>query len=224
MRAGIIPAVIPKTFEDIISCENSIRELVPTFQIDVIDGIFAKPISWPHKEEVDMELMIDNLLREIVLEFEVDMMVENVEPWVKFWIDGGAQRIIFHFKAVKNKKILMKNINLVKEHGIEVGMAIGVYDNPLAIKEFAPFLDVIQCMGIKHIGVQGEPLTNEVYALLETVKTLYSNIRLSVDGGVNINNLEKLIESGANSAVSGSFIFKNGDIEGNINKLQNVCK
>lgn len=223
MKAGIIPAVIPKSFEDILDAERKVRELVPIFQIDLVDGIFAKPASWPFIAELEnKEEYVNMFLNEILLEFEVDLMVKDVEPWIQFLIDLGTQRFIFHFDAIKSEDEMLRYMGAVKESGKDVGIAVTINDNPRKLKNLIPYLDVIQCMGIKEVGKQGEPFTNEVYDLMDTIKTLYGEVRLSVDGGVNEKNIKKIMEYGANTVVIGSAIFHDGEVEKNIKKLQDL--
>ena len=42
----IIPAILPKNYEDLKNKIALVRGIVPVAQIDICDGIFVKNISW----------------------------------------------------------------------------------------------------------------------------------------------------------------------------------
>ena len=225
MNKTVIPAIIPKSIDEIINVEEKLRGKVNSFQVDVVDGIFAKPASWPHTVEgfnnvQEIKKLIDN----VFLEFEVDMMVKDVTPWIPFWIDAGAQKFIFHYASQENIEELFKSIRIVKNSGRAASVALTINDNPDNIKEIIGTIDSIQCMGINKIGVQGEKLNKDVCQLIATTKILYDK-EITVDGGVNLENAEMLLESGATTLVSGSAIFKDEKkVFENINKFNDIIE
>ncbi len=60
--AEIIPAVLPKHYEDLKNKIALVRGVVPVVQIDICDGIFVPNITWPFmaKAESNDEEFLDN--------------------------------------------------------------------------------------------------------------------------------------------------------------------
>ena len=225
----IIPAVIPKSFEHLVGVGEAIQEITPVFQIDLVDGKYAEPKSWPFNN-VGMGIVSPSTITsKVILEFEVDLMIQSPEKYLDFIIKAGAERFIFHLRSTKKMK---ECIEKVKSFGKEVGIALTIDDNPQDIKDFVPSLDIIQCMGIKNIGKQGEKFTNHSLDLVSTVRSLYGNVMISVDGGVSIDNAQAILEAGADRLVSGSYLFGSKDnekvdvevFEDNFKKMINIYK
>jgi pentose-5-phosphate-3-epimerase len=77
-------------------------------------------------------------------------------------------------------------------------------------------------MGISHIGMQGEEFNEEVLENIKILKEKFSEIIISVDGGVNLTSGEKLKEVGVDRLVSGSAIFSASDIIGKIEEFREL--
>ena len=88
--------------------------------------------------------------------------------------------------------------------------------------EGAPAIDFVQFMGIENIGYQGEPFDERVFEKIRELRERFPDTIISVDGGVSLENADKLIEAGANRLVSGSAIFESGDIAGTVEVFQNM--
>jgi ribulose-phosphate 3-epimerase len=107
---------------------------------------------------------------------------------------------------------------------ISFGIAIELDDNPEDIRGLVPYLRRIQCMGIEHIGVQGQPFTDKAIVMVKKLYELYGDkVRISVDGGVNESSIPALVKAGATRLVVGSAIFESTDPHGTIERLQNIA-
>jgi ribulose-phosphate 3-epimerase len=69
-------------------------------------------------------------------------------------------------------------------------------------------------------GKQGQKLIPQVLDRVTSFKQKYPQIPSQVDGGVNENNLELVLQTGANDVVIGSSIFAQGDPAENFTKFQ----
>ena len=43
----IIPAILPKNYEDLKNKIALVRGIIPIVQIDICDGVFVETASWP---------------------------------------------------------------------------------------------------------------------------------------------------------------------------------
>ena len=212
----ILPAIIPKDFEDLETHLVQVRGLVRSVQIDICDGRLTPTPSWPFvRDHGDLESILKQERGMPLWEhfdFEFDLMVLNPAKEYERWIDAGATRLIFHYKEseVATLKDIMK---ISKERGVEVGLALHVQDPIEVIEEFKDLIDVVQCMGIERIGFQGESFDELVVEKVKSAKAKYPALPIGVDGGVNMDTAPLLVKAGATRLVIGSAIFSDVDIK-----------
>lgn len=222
--AEIIPAILPKDFDDLKDKLSKVSGLVNFVQVDVTDGKFAGEKSWPYFGDSYDESFLKIIRGDEKfpfsenLDLEVDLMVDKPEEEVNFWIKAGAKRVVIHFESVKNLEKLLLDIEekygAINEtlRGLEIGLAINV-DTPLsAIDKFISKINFIQCMGILKIGYQGATFDERVIDKVDHLRQRYANVVISVDGGVSAENASELLHVGANRLVVGSAIFGNENI------------
>ncbi|MEO8637443.1 MAG: hypothetical protein ABI430_00895 [Candidatus Taylorbacteria bacterium] len=221
----IIPAIIPKNFEDLEEHLSQVKGLVPLVQIDVCDGKFVPRESWPYvkgKYSVDFEKILkedEGMPYWKELDFEVDLMVLNPEAVVSDWISAGASRIIIHVEALKNE---ISSIFSATQDVVELGIALNPDTPNDAILPYLENIQFVQFMGIAKIGFQGEELDERVYGKIREFKNNHPEILVSVDGGVNLENAKLLKEEGADRLVVGSAIFESENLVETVEEFKKV--
>ena len=188
--------------------------------IDVMDGLFVPSISFGMP-------VIRTIRKCTDLFFDVHLMVEKPERYVKEFADCGADLINFHIEATENVTSVIEEIrSLNKKVGVTIKPAT-------SIKELEPYLDLVDMVLIMTVepGFGGQKL---IPACLDKVKEIrhilssrgLEHVDVEVDGGVTEGNLGEVLEAGANVIVSGSSVF-HGDIDANVrkflNKMRNQC-
>jgi len=223
----IIPAILPKSFEELSEKLSSVRGLVETVQIDICDGAFVPTRTWPYQKAGEL----DKNFKEIVTEktglpywedvnFEIDLMVREPEAVIPGWIKAGASRIIFHIESTTDAQGIHDQFH----DKVEIGVAIGLDTSLTVIQPYAPEVGVIQCMGIARIGYQGQPFDDRVLPRISELRTLYPKAIISVDGGVNLESARKLLLAGANRLVVGSALWKDAEVRENLSKFKKLNK
>lgn len=212
----IVPAIMPKDHAEFINLLRRLEPHAPCIQIDILDGEFVEgeAATWPYTTENPVELP-----RSEKVEFEVDLMIHEPERVVAQWSDAGAKRIIVH---VESTQALDEIIDMLGQKESKLGLAI---NTTTPLETLAPYIgriDFVQCMGIAHIGKQGEPFDDRVIVNLRALHAEYPDLALSVDGGVRLENAKELVEAGANRLVSGSAILKSEDIRGTLKKFHAI--
>lgn len=221
----IIPAIIPKDFDDLEEKLGIIAGRVPTVQVDVLDGSFTGMKAWPYNGDISHFLQITEEAEGFPfwedISFEAHLMVKNPEEVAEDWIRAGAERIIVHLEAFSSHEELSRFLAILKNRfdvgktylGVEVGLAIN-FDTSL--DDLYPHVleaDFIQLMSIKEIGMQGSAFEPETFERLRALKEKFPDTIVSVDGGVTHAVAEELIEHGADRLVIGSGIFSAEDPE-----------
>lgn len=215
----IIPAVLPKTREDI---EEMVLRYAPssvrTIQIDLVDGSFASPKTWPYNSKSQYEeykkLEEEGFPGWQDIDIELDLMIENPLEQIDRFVEWGPSRIIVHASSVAPEDYIhfLENHRSIQSF-IHFGIAFSVEDRIEEYVSLFPHLDFVQCMGIGTIGKQSQPFDPRVLSQIQKVQTLAPDLPISVDGGVGPETSTKLIEAGAVRLVSGSYMAQAIDIE-----------
>lgn len=214
----IIPAIMPHDREDIEhSVARYIETPIQTIQLDLMDGEFTSTKTWPYR--IKNQFQEYTILEEEGfpgwqdIDIELDLMVANPLEDIKKFIEFGPSRIIIHAKSVSQDALK----HFLQEHArvqsfIHFGIALTTEDAVEDFSEILSLVDFVQCMGIREIGVQGSPLEEGVFDLIQKIKTLYPQLPISVDGGVSPHNAQRLIDAGVERLVSGSFLGSSLDV------------
>ena len=183
--------------------------------IDVMDGAFVPSISFGMP-------VISSIRKESDLYFDVHMMVEDPGRYILDMKEAGAQLISVHAEACTH---LDRVLSQIHDAGLEAGVALNPA-TPLNVVQYVlDKIDLILLMSVNP-GFGGQKY---IPAITEKIRELrrelefrgYPDIMIEVDGGVSANNIEEVLEAGANIIVAGTAVFK-GDITENIDKLQMV--
>ncbi|MEI7513073.1 MAG: hypothetical protein WCJ74_00430 [bacterium] len=216
----IIPAILPENFNDLLGHVEAVKDSVRLVQIDICDGIFVPSKCWPYKNdsgELGKILEQEEGLPEWEkIDYEIDLMVQNPKEDAEKWIQAGAKRLIFHIESEgipETMEMLKIEHKYTKEDDLlEVGVAINI-DTPISALEYIiDDISVVQCMGIDRIGYQHEKFDERVLKKIKEIREKYPEILISVDGGVDFENLQSLIDAGVDRFVAGHSIFQ-GELE-----------
>ncbi len=182
--------------------------------LDVMDGMFVPNISFGTP-------VIKSLRKISNLVFDVHLMVEKPERYIKDYIKAGADIITVHVEAVEDLK---NAIVMIKEQGVKASVSIKP-DTPISVlTDILPYVDMVLIM-LVHPGFGGQSLIpstiEKVKELRELCVKLGYDIDIEVDGGIGIANVGQLIEAGANVIVAGTSVFS-GDSERNVREFKEV--
>ena len=157
------------------------------------------------------------------LPIDVHLMVEDVEKYVEEYMPYTPNIITFHYEACKNKEEVLKRISYIKDNGTKVGLAINPNTLVEEIYEFLPLVHMILIMTVEP-GKGGQKLIPET---LEKVKKLNefrneNNLEFDIeaDGGINLETMPSIKQTGVDIAVVGSAIIKTEDYKETIRLLK----
>lgn len=203
----IIPAVLPRTYEELAVGLGRLREGPHWVQIDICDGAFVNSRTWPlnpgdrsHFAEI---VRGDEGLPEWQhFNFEVDLMVHYPEKHISNWISAGIGRAVLHLESHHNWEEFKDAVG----ETAEIGLAIDLDPPYEKLTSYIPRVDYLQIMGIAKLGVQGSELDERVYTLVDKVRADFPDVTLQIDGGVTLENAKALLDHGVDRLVVGSAI------------------
>lgn len=182
--------------------------------IDVMDGMFVPSISFGMN-------VVESLrkIKEIV--FDVHLMVTEPIRYIQDFAKFGADIITVHLEACEDIEATLLKI---RECGCKVGLSI---KPGTPVEEVMPWLGLIDMVLIMSVepGFGGqkymEKSTERIRQMRRMITESGREIDLEVDGGVNLSNVEMIMEAGANVLVAGSAVFE-GDVLQNTKELMNI--
>jgi ribulose-phosphate 3-epimerase len=218
----IVPAVLPTSRED-LEKKLALFARIPAVsrvQVDVVDGKFASPASWPYNAPNEFEVliargsMLPNLDR---ITYEIDLMCLDAEQVAGAWLALGASRLTFHAESVTSLPRLFATMRAKYGCGslscglIAFGLAINVTTDIALIEPFLDDIEYVQFMGIAKIGRQGQPFDRRVLEKIRIFHHHHPKILLQVDGGVSLKTARELLALGVAHLISGSAILRAAD-------------
>lgn len=193
----IAPSLLAADFsrlkEEIQEIEKSGADYL---HLDVMDGTFVPNISFGAP-------VISALRKHSNLLFDVHLMVENPDRFIKDFVNAGADIITVHAEASKH---LNRTIQLIKSYGKKVGVSLNPSTPLNIIKYDLQDLDMVLIMTVNP-GFGGQEFIERMIDKIRELKSTAPHIDIEVDGGINEDTGKKVKEAGANILVAGSYIF-----------------
>ena len=183
--------------------------------VDVMDGHFVPNLTIGPP-------VIKALRKHCSLIFDVHLMISPVHKYIEAYADAGADIITIHPEATEN---LQESILKIKSLNKKVGISLNPESKIDLIKNLLDQIDLVLIMSVNP-GFGGQKFMPEVLDKIKELKKIQTekniNFDIEIDGGINFDNCQAVIEAGANILVSGTTVFKsnNGDIKKNINLLK----
>ncbi len=142
---------------------------------------------------------------------DVHLMVQPVDRIIPDFAKAGASIITFHPEASDH---VDRSLALIKELGCQAGLVFNPA-TPLSYLDYVmDKLDVILLMSVNP-GFGGQSFIPATLDKLREVRQRIDasgyDIRLEVDGGVNVKNIGEISAAGADMFVAGSAIFNSND-------------
>lgn len=188
------------------------------FHIDVMDGEFVENDT--HDLMLEYCEYLDNITK---IPLDIHLMVKDVKNFVDSYLIFNPNIITFHYEACKDKEEIMDLINYIKEKGRRVGISIKPETDVKEILEFLPYVHVVLVMTVEP-GKGGQEL---IPSTIEKIKELNSyreehnlDYEIEADGGIKVENSDKIIDVGADILVAGTAIINSKDYAETIKKLR----
>lgn len=179
--------------------------------VDVMDGKYVKNKTLSFSEMSDIGYFTKKRL-------DVHFMVQKPLKYIDDYAELNASYMTFHLDT---KDKMDDIITRCKMYGIKVGIALNPDDSIDLVEPYLDKINLVLIMGVKP-GLPNQKLIEEVIpkinSLRKIIKEKKLNVLLSIDGGVNLENRNKL--NNCDILVSGSFITNSNDYQEAITSLR----
>lgn len=157
--------------------------------------------------------MVCSALRKYGITAPIDahLMVKPVDRIIGDFIDAGASYITFHPEASEH---IDRSLQLIRTGGCKSGLVFNPATPLDCLKYVMDKVDMILLMSVNP-GFGGQKFIPGTLDKLREARALIDasgyNIRLEIDGGVNVQNIGEIAAAGADTFVAGSAIFSQPD-------------
>ena len=213
----IAPSLLSADFSNLKKDIEMVNESdADWFHLDIMDGHFVPNISFGIP-------VIKSIKKYAKKSLDVHLMITNPEDYIEKFIEVGADIITVHVEACKeNTAEILKEI---KQRNIKAGLAINPNTDYKVIEDYINLIDMVCLMGV-FPGFGGQKIIDNTYQRCKGIREIIikngAKCLIEVDGGVTAENAKKLLESGADVLVAGSYVFHSNDPKDSISMLKNL--
>ncbi|MCH7852318.1 MAG: ribulose-phosphate 3-epimerase [Candidatus Marinimicrobia bacterium] len=179
--------------------------------LDVMDGHFVPNLTFG-------PFIVEAIRRLATARLDVHLMITKPHRYFEQFVKAGADTVIIHYEASED---LRRDLATIDKLGATPGVAI----NPdTAFDALLPYLDDFKYLLIMSVfpGFGGQTFIENT---LETMRRAVAaredhDYLIAVDGGVNLDTLERVYSTGIDLAIVGSGLFQAPDIPQRFRELQ----
>ncbi len=211
IEPSILSADLTRLGEQV--CEAEAAGAV-AIQIDVMDGRFVPNITFGQGTVAALRPITKMFL-------DVHLMIVEPEKYLAEFVAAGANRLIVHQEACPH---LHRTLQTIRGLHVETGVALNPGTPLCMLEEVWDLLDVVQIMTVNP-GFGGQAFIQSQLDKIRTLQQIISargaNIRIAVDGGIDVTTAPLAVEAGATILVTGSSVYnKQASVEACFRSLQ----
>ncbi|MBS1765754.1 MAG: ribulose-phosphate 3-epimerase [Bacteroidetes bacterium] len=170
------------------------------FHVDVMDGVFVPNISFGFP-------VIKAIKKYAAKPLDVHLMIVQPERYIKQFKEAGADHLSVHIEASTH---LHRTLQMIKAEGMKAGVAINPHTPVSTLADIITDIDLV-CMMSVNPGFGGQKFIEHTYSKISQLKELIlkcnAKTLIEIDGGVDLKNYRKLIDTGADVLVAGNTVF-----------------
>lgn len=185
---------------------------VPYLHIDVMDGHFVPNITFG-------PAMVSAIRKVTDLVLDVHLMIDAPEKYAAAFLDAGADILTVHCECNPDFDYIY---NEVKKRGKKIAVAV---NPPTDLETLLPYCDKIDMALVMSVnpGFGAQKLIESSIDKIRILRDKYPDMEIEVDGGIKLDNADKVIDAGADVIVAGSAIFGADDVTKAAADFVNKC-
>jgi ribulose-phosphate 3-epimerase len=215
MNHLIAPSILTADFANLQRDVEMINQSEADWiHVDIMDGMFVPNISFGFP-------VVSAVKKHATKPLDVHLMIVDPDRYLSRFKDAGASNITVHFEACTH---LHRTVQAIKELGCTASVAINPHTPVAFLEDIVADLHMVLIMSVNP-GFGGQHFIEHTYKKLSDIKALKRRynpeLLIEVDGGVDQQNIVKLVEAGADVLVAGNSVFSAADKMAAIANLKN---
>ena len=170
------------------------------FHVDVMDGVFVPNISFGFP-------VLKSLQKHAKKPLDVHLMIVDPDRYIQAFKEVGAAILTVHIEACTH---LHRTIQNIKQQGMKAGVALNPHTSVNLLEDVLADLDLVCVMSVNP-GFGGQKFIENTFKKVEQLAQLKqkcnSQAFIEIDGGVDFQNYQQLVNCGANVLVAGNTVF-----------------
>lgn len=184
--------------------------------VDVMDGHFVPNLTLGPP-------LVESIRKVTDLTLDVHLMVSNPDMFAPIFIEAGADQVSVHYEAATHLDRTVRNIQ-------SLGARAGVVLNPATpvsvLEDILYAVDYVLIMSVNP-GFGGQKFIpnaiNKIRSLDRLRREQGLSFAIEIDGGVNHDNIEKIVQAGCDWLVAGSHVFHSADPAATVKEMQQIA-
>jgi ribulose-phosphate 3-epimerase len=185
--------------------------------LDIMDGRFVPNITFGS--------MVVSAIRKLTkLPLDIHLMIIDADKHLEAFRDAGADRITVHQEVCPH---LQRTVTRIRELGAKPGVALNPATPASTLTEIMSDIDLVLVMTVNP-GFGGQRFLSSTLKKMTEIRSMIKSsghdIRLEVDGGIDVSTTPLVTTAGADVLVAGTSVFGKPDIKRAITALRESAK
>ncbi len=212
----IAPSLLAADFTCLESEINMINESQADWlHLDIMDGRFVPNITFG--------MFIVEAVHQLCSKpLDVHLMIEEPERYLDHFCRAGAEVITVHYEACPH---LHRVVQQIKALGAKAGVALNPHTPVEVLQDLLEDIDLVCLMSVNP-GFGGQKFIYRTIPKISRLRDMATvqnvNPLIEVDGGVGLQNAQKILEAGADVLVAGSSVFKSDKPKETIARFKDI--
>jgi ribulose-phosphate 3-epimerase len=212
----IAPSLLASNFlrlED--ECKMVNESEADWFHLDVMDGRFVPNISFGLP-------VISQISKVAKKPCDVHLMILEPERYVEAFKEAGADHISVHIETCPH---LHRNIQQIKSLGMKAGVAVNPHTPVSFLQDVIGDIDIVLMMSVNP-GFGGQSFIPHTLSKIRELRRMIDDnkldVKISIDGGVTVENANEIVDAGAHVLIAGNTVFASKDPKKTIAQLKRL--
>ena len=210
LAPSILSADFSRLGDEIKAVEEAGADYI---HIDVMDGHFVPNITIG-------PLVVEAIKNVTKLPLDVHLMISNPDKYIKDFIKAGSSILSVHAETCPH---LQRTINHIRELGIKPAAVLNPSTSLSTLEYILEEVDMVLLMTVNP-GFGGQKFISSMIPKIKKLRKLIDEkhlpVELEVDGGINLDNISKVVKPGADVIVAGSAVFKSKDCKETVMQMK----